>query len=276
MEIRVEGTDDAAAALRRARTFLETRPAEHNLVHTLLGQRARNPEPGRYWTARDGHDVVGVVFLSPLTYPVTITPAPVRAVDALVEAVAADVPGLVGVNGDVTTAARFAGEWAGRCGVPVTTEEPQRLYRLGTLVPPRDVSGVRRLAGPDDLEVLAEWADGFRVDTGLAAVADNLARMALDVDDARVSVWDDDGARSMATLSLAVGGAVRVQHVYTPPPSRGRGYASALVAAASAHALAQGPSTCVLYTQLSNPSSNAIYRALGYEPVLETLRYRFA
>jgi hypothetical protein len=29
------------------------------------------------------------------------------------------------------------------------------------------------------------------------------------------------------------------------------------------------------YTQLSNPTSNAIYRAIGYEPVSEILRYRF-
>jgi len=275
MAIRVDGTDDAAAALDGAQAFLDSRPAEHNLVHTLLAQRARHPEPGRYWIARDGHDVVGVVFLSPLTYPVTITPTPVRAVDALVQEIAQDVPGLIGANGDVTTVARFAGEWAARCGVPVTTEEPQRLYRLGTLVPPRGVSGTRRPARSRDLELLTEWADGFRADTGLAAVGDNLARMALDVDDGLVSVWDDGGARSMATLSAALGGVVRVRHVFTPRPARGRGYASAIVAALSAHALAQGASTCLLYTQLSNPTSNAIYRAIGYEPVAETLRYRF-
>lgn len=36
-----------------------------------------------------------------------------------------------------------------------------------------------------------------------------------------------------------------------------------------------GASQCVLYTQLSNPQSNAISRRLGYEPVVEQLRYRF-
>ncbi|MEZ5170856.1 MAG: hypothetical protein R3A49_08945 [Acidimicrobiia bacterium] len=32
---------------------------------------------------------------------------------------------------------------------------------------------------------------------------------------------------------------------------------------------------CILYTQLSNPTSNAIYRALGYEPAGDVLMYRF-
>ena len=30
-----------------------------------------------------------------------------------------------------------------------------------------------------------------------------------------------------------------------------------------------------LYTDLGNPTSNAIYRAIGYEAVAELLRYRF-
>jgi predicted GNAT family acetyltransferase len=31
--------------------------------------------------------------------------------------------------------------------------------------------------------------------------------------------------------------------------------------------------TAILYTQLANPTSNGIYRRIGYEPVLEVLRY---
>jgi predicted GNAT family acetyltransferase len=32
----------------------------------------------------------------------------------------------------------------------------------------------------------------------------------------------------------------------------------------------------VLYTQLHNPQSNAIYRRLGYQPISEHLRYEFS
>jgi predicted GNAT family acetyltransferase len=36
-----------------------------------------------------------------------------------------------------------------------------------------------------------------------------------------------------------------------------------------------GADECILHTQLANPTSNAIYRRIGYEPVSEVLFYRF-
>jgi uncharacterized protein len=39
--------------------------------------------------------------------------------------------------------------------------------------------------------------------------------------------------------------------------------------------LARGFSFCSLYTDLSNPTSNGIYKAIGYYPVLESIVYDF-
>lgn len=55
---------------------------------------------------------------------------------------------------------------------------------------------------------------------------------------------------------------------------RDRGYASALVADVSDFVLTRGD-RCILYTDLDNPTSNSIYRALGYRAVAEALKYRF-
>ena len=81
---------------------------------------------------------------------------------------------------------------------------------------------------------------------------------------------------SFLWLSVPVGGVVRVSAVYTPPELRGRGYASACVAGASARALAAGADTCVLYTDRSNPTSNRIYQRIGYRPVDDSQEYRFS
>ena len=62
--------------------------------------------------------------------------------------------------------------------------------------------------------------------------------------------------------------------VYTPPERRRRGYAGACVAALSAAAL-DVADECILYAQLANPTSNGLYRRLGYEAVAEGLIYRF-
>ena len=60
---------------------------------------------------------------------------------------------------------------------------------------------------------------------------------------------------------------VRVAPVYTPPEMRGRGYAGAATAAVSQAALDAGVREVVLYTDLANPTSNALYQRLGYRPV---------
>ena len=78
----------------------------------------------------------------------------------------------------------------------------------------------------------------------------------------------------MAGLSDPVSGVARVGPAYTPPDRRNSGYGSALVAGVSSAPRAEGLH-CILYTDLGNPTSNSIYRAVGYKAVAEALRYRF-
>jgi GNAT superfamily N-acetyltransferase len=80
---------------------------------------------------------------------------------------------------------------------------------------------------------------------------------------------------AMNWTSPPAAGVVRVSAVYTPPERRGRGYASALVAATSQAALADGATACTLFTDLANPTSNAIYQRIGYRPVADAGRWRF-
>lgn len=77
----------------------------------------------------------------------------------------------------------------------------------------------------------------------------------------------------MVGTNAPVAGAVRIGPVYTPPEQRGRGYASSAVAAASQQALDEGASSCTLFTDLANPTSNSIYRALGNERFADWREY---
>jgi predicted GNAT family acetyltransferase len=87
-------------------------------------------------------------------------------------------------------------------------------------------------------------------------------------------IWTDDRAVSVAALSSPVAGVARVQCVYTPSAQRGRGYAGACVADLSALTLASGHRP-ILYTDLGNPTSNSVYRRIGFRAVAEGLVYRF-
>ena len=101
----------------------------------------------------------------------------------------------------------------------------------------------------------------LRVDKGMAA--------------GRLWFWDRGGeAVSMAVSREPLLGVVRISGVYTPPEKRKHGYAAACVHALSKR-LSDAGNRCILYTDLGNPTSNSIYRRLGYRAVAEALRYRF-
>ena len=56
---------------------------------------------------------------------------------------------------------------------------------------------------------------------------------------------------------------------------RRRGYAAAVTAAVSRAVLDAGANEVVLYTDLSNPTSTAVYQRLGYQPVEDRITLSF-
>jgi ribosomal protein S18 acetylase RimI-like enzyme len=288
LSVRVRLTDDPVKVLSAAGRFLAGRPVEHNLVLSLLAARAEAPEPGRYGWVAGGEGfagIGGVIFNSPLGFPATVTPMVAAAAAALGEAVARAWPALAGVSGEAATASAVAGAFATVTGTPARPVEGQRLYRLSDLRPPAGVPGSARVAGPGDRQVVAAFVAGFYRDVGeghRAAGADDhqAARM---IDAGRLWLWEDPAAGdaepagpavAMAQASAHHAGVARVGPVYTPPGLRGRGYGAAVTAAVSGAIVAAG-ATAILYTQLDNPTSNALYQRLGYEVVGEGLRYAF-
>jgi predicted GNAT family acetyltransferase len=89
-------------------------------------------------------------------------------------------------------------------------------------------------------------------------------------------LWIVDGRPvSLVATGSPTPNGIRIGPVYTPPDQRRRGYASALTAAASQAELDAGRRFCFLFTDLANPTSNRIYQAIGYEPVIDVDVYRF-
>lgn len=273
---RVERTEDAAGARDHAGPFLLARPVEHTLHLAILEQRALGSEPGRYWSVLAEDDrVVGFALLSPLDFYAATTGMPAAAVPTLVDAIAAEVPALPGVNGEACTVAAFGGHWSERAGTAVTPLEAHRLYRLDHPPPAVGASGALRRATGDDEQLLVAWARAFETEIGLPYPGDIAEATRQRVAAGGLWVWDDGGPVSAVGLTPALAGVARIHYVYTPPERRRRGYAAASVAAVSAHALSAGADTCALYAQLNNATSNRIYRALGYRAAMEVLFYAF-
>ena len=89
------------------------------------------------------------------------------------------------------------------------------------------------------------------------------------IDSGRLFFWKDPEPVSMAGSAGPTPSGIRISAVYTPPGLRGRGYASAAVAALSQKMLDGGRRFCFLFTDLANPTSNSIYQKIGYQPVCD-------
>jgi predicted GNAT family acetyltransferase len=152
----------------------------------------------------------------------------------------------------------------------------ERLYRLDAVVQPPAPPGAWRLAEPGDGALIDRWSTGFAEDTGVES-GESIGRdLASRVGDGRVFLWVDGGEPvSLTATAQPIGGVVRVGPVYTPPDRRGRGFASALVAVVSQHALDAGNDCCTLFTDLDNPTSNRIYQAVGYRPICDVGMHEF-
>jgi hypothetical protein len=93
---------------------------------------------------------------------------------------------------------------------------------------------------------------------------------------AGIWLWVEAGeAVALVAYGSPTPGGIRLGPVYTPPERRRQGYATSLVAEVSARLLEGGFRRCYLFTDLTNPTSNAIYRRIGYEQVCESAEYGY-
>jgi uncharacterized protein len=213
-------------------------------------------------------------FQSPLRYFAVITPMELAVVEAMVDAIVERGVLLPGVNGEVSTAARFAGHWTERHKSAAVPLQGQRIYQLDELHVRGGIAGALRPATPADRTLLHRWMLRFQVDVGeLPSTSEAFVDRRIEA--GLLHLWEQEGEPvSMAAYSEPIEGVVRVQYVWTPPEQRRRGFAEACVAELSRQ-LVQLGHRCILYTDLGNPTSNSIYRRIGYRAVSEGLRYRF-
>lgn len=273
MQPHVTFTEDPATALHASCRFLASDPILHNLILTILHARIAHPEPGRYWIVDEDDGVVGMAVQSPLYYAATLTPMATGAAVALVNAIVDQGIRLPGVNGEVTTAAAFAGQWNERCHSAVTPFQGNRIYELLEMVEPAPVPGELRQATTGDRSLVFDWMHAFSAEIG-EPMQDIEARVDTWLNAGGVWLWEDDKPVAMSVAHEPVEGVARISGVYTPPDRRNHGYGSGCVHALSRR-LRQQKLRCMLYTDLGNATSNSIYRHIGYRPVAEALRYRF-
>ncbi|MFJ1457737.1 GNAT family N-acetyltransferase [Nocardia sp. N2S4-5] len=270
--MRIELTDDAVAFQRRAAEFLGRDPLRNTVVATVVDSfvTGLSAGPAVFAAVHADGAVIGTGMCTS-GHAVYLGDVPDPAVPELVRAFAERVPDAPGVEGPPGIALVFAEQWTALCGSKFRLDVASRLYRLGALSMP-SVPGSARRAGESDIGLCARWSEQMRREEGIGMSAEAIrARIAL----GRWWLWENGGATvAMAAYQSRAYGWTRIGPVYTPPERRGRGYASALTAHVSKLLRDNGSEVC-LFTDIANPTSNKIYRAIGFEPVRNFVHYEF-
>jgi uncharacterized protein len=282
--VQVERLAGAQAFLDIAGPFLAEREAEHNLLFGIAANLIR--DPGRLMTAppyfaairRDGAVVAAALMTPPFNVVMSWTDDP-DAVAALAADLDRDGLPVPGITGPVDIARSFVETWAGQHDVTARRIMAERIYRAERVSAPRGVPGGVRIADHRDRDLLVDWMTRFLHE----ALPDGDPEQAVAMVDSALltgtrvfHLWEHDGRPvSVAGVTGPTPNGIRVGPVYTPPAERRHGFASAVTAAASQAELDQGRRFVFLFTDLANPTSNKIYQAIGYEPVIDIDQWSF-
>jgi predicted GNAT family acetyltransferase len=271
--VEIERFDDPGPFLQSTRAFLLREEAANNLILGVAAGAASG-DYGSFegWVVRGHDEILAVAAQTPPHSLLLARTAVMEAIDSLAE-VTTEVPGVVAAVPEVE---RFASHRS-----HAVCRVRQGIYQLAevrTAIEPGS-----RPATRDDRALLLGWMAAFMQEvTGDApdpeAARRNLERR-LDRPEGVAGVWVHEVDDEVVCMSGYIGPTahgIRVGPVYTPPEHRGKGHASRLVAAQSEWLLDHGRRFCFLYTDLDNPTSNAIYKRIGYEMVCESAEYTFS
>jgi predicted GNAT family acetyltransferase len=274
---------DAGAFLAAAQAALEKSEAANNLMLGLALRIQKYPERIRlqpyFATVRAGSKLAAAAIMTPPFGVVVHSQpnSPQTALTPIAGNLHADHWPVPFVNGAAHAADAFAMLWQSSHGAAVKRTISERVYQLDHVIAPHWPAGTFRMADKNDLDVLASWVDAFHHE----ALPDNPSIDAKDwaftaITDGDVYFWEVNGEPvSMARKSRATMRGQCIGPVYTPPVHRGKGYASAVTAKLSQLILSSGKRFAMLFTDLSNPTSNSIYQKIGFKPVCDFNQHFF-
>jgi RimJ/RimL family protein N-acetyltransferase len=270
--------------------WLAGEPVGNNVLSTVVDGRTvgrRAPEPDGAWLiVGDPADrILGVATVTPpggALLSMMSDSAAARIAEHLAEGdFARTLPFVVG---PIEASTAFARRFTGRTARDPYVTADLRIFQLRSVTPPPPVPGKARPATDADRDLLVAWSSAFAAEATPSQPGPNpalpvdsrLAAAAAEPGLPLLWLWERDGEPvSMAWLTPPFADVTRIGGVYTPPGRRGRGYASGCVAAVSQFALDYGIGTCMLNTDLSNPTSNKIYQELGFRPAGDWREWSF-
>jgi predicted GNAT family acetyltransferase len=259
---------DARALWRVAESFLSGDPANHThqlgVLNRLMDRGAKHGE--QFFSINKGADVVGSAVIVD-TRTLFLSTMPEAATSAIAQHLLARGIAIAGVLGRQDALDTFAKTYVRPHKVYVEL----MLYQLMNEPEFGRAGGYSRVATAQDLGLLVAWQEAFEKEIDAIAVPTPLIeRLQRRIEDQQLIIWFDRNAPvAYAGLHRVPAASARIGPVYTPPELRARGYAQAVVAAASVEAARDQPRTVFLFTDAAYPASNKAYQRIGFKHIAD-------
>jgi predicted GNAT family acetyltransferase len=269
--MRIQHYQNTGDFLQRATMFLLRAEAENAM---LLGMGTRALDDTCYLATVETSGAIVACAVRTPPYGLVITRAGLAALDALVDDVAGRYETLPSVLGPEPAASAFAERWGRKKGI-----SPRPLMRLRIFearevrAPAADTPGRLRPAEEHERSAITRFVVAFHEEARTGNPIDVEHTTREDIANGRLYVWDDCGIVSIATGARRTDRGAQIGLVYTLPGHRTRGCASALVAGLTRKLLDDGAVFCCINTDVTNPTTNKIYPAVGYMPVCDTSHF---
>lgn len=163
-------------------------------------------------------------------------------------------------------------------GKQIKVNMEQGIYSCDRVKMPMIKSNVTfRVAQLSEAQKIGEWINEFHNE----AVPHDPPVNGVELAEAKIGaemifvIEENEKLVSMAAWSRDIETSCSVNLVYTPKHLRKRGFGSLVTAHLTQYLLDSGKKETNLYTDMSNPTSNKIYKSIGYEFVCDSIHYGF-
>lgn len=281
--MKVEQVLDVPAYLTAVESLLLKNEACNNLplgiLHRLNAQLENQRDSSHLGLIKDGGEVAYAFLQSKLHNLVLPQVESVR--EEFFSLLAAhlnyhevSIPGVIGPPSYVH---KFIREWKKLTGVEANVHMKQLIYRLDKVNDLDWTKGKLVKACPGEEKLLAGWLELFGIEVNEPLPKDRAKQMAASfIKAGSAYLWKVNGIPvSMVNQARRTKNGITINGVFTPNEYKQKGYATSAVAALSQSLLNEGSLFCSLYTDLDNPTSNSIYKKIGYYPIGKSVVYQF-
>lgn len=265
-----------------AESLLMQKEACNNLMLGILGRLLEEPnhdEYGYLGIVENDHEAVFAFMQTPMNWILADTKAVDEGIiEVLTQFLFSHHIHIPSIIGPVKATTMFVKQWEQLWNTKASIHMEQLIYQLDHVQPVPMAKGELVSAEIKHHALIASWLIQFGEEVNESMSESKAIQTASRyIRNQSVYLWAVDGKPvSMVNHSRKTKHGITINAVYTPDSFKRRGYATSAVATLSAKLLKQGYQFCSLYTDKSNPTSNGIYKKMGYYVIGDSIVYRFS